>query len=59
MKHLCENTVCNIELFQFKATLSNGQKLKSFGYNYFPYTYRELILYLEHYLHKFDNIIDF
>ena len=49
--------VCDGEWFEFRATLSNGQKLKSSGYNYFPYTYYELILYLEHYLHKFGESI--
>lgn len=37
------------EWYEFKATLSNGQKLKSHGYNYFPYTYDKFVAYLEHY----------
>ena len=42
--------VCDGEWYEFKATLSNGQKLKSQGYNYFPFTYIKFITYLEHYL---------
>lgn len=42
------------EGYTFSATLSNGQKLKSKGYNYFPPTYDKLITYLE-YLIKNDN----
>ena len=45
------------EWYEFKATLSNGQKLKSHGYNYFPYTYYKLIAYLEYTLENVDNLI--
>ena len=41
--------VCDGEWYEFKATLSNGQKLKSHGYNYFPYTYNKFVTFLEHY----------
>ena len=51
--------VCDGEWYEFKATLSNGQKLKSSGYNYFPYTYIKFIYYLEHYWDDLNNIIEF
>ena len=41
--------VCDGEWFSFKATLSNGQKIKSEGYNWFPETYSQFIIYLEHF----------
>ena len=47
------------EWYAFKATLSNGQKLKSGGYNYFPFTYIKFIYYLEHYWDDVNNIIEF
>ena len=34
------------EWYKFKAKLSNGQKLKSSGYNYFPRTYNQFKEYL-------------
>lgn len=37
------------EWYDFKATLSNGQKLISSGCNYFPYTYWKFVAYLEHF----------
>jgi hypothetical protein len=43
--------VCDGEWFEFKATLSNGQKIKSKGYNYFPKTYDKFIAYLKHFYH--------
>ncbi|MBR5555698.1 hypothetical protein IKU74_06790 [bacterium] len=36
------------EWYEFKATLSNGQKIKSRGYNWFPATYIKFIAYLDH-----------
>ena len=36
------------EWYEFNATLSNGQKLKSQGYNFFPETYHKFIAYLEY-----------
>ncbi len=39
--------ICDGEWYEFRATLSNGQKLKSEGYNYFPKTYYRFIDYLE------------
>ena len=51
--------VCDGEWYDFKATLSNGQKLKSKGYNYFPYTYTIFIHYLEHYWDDSNNIIEY
>ena len=50
--------VCDGEWYRFKATLSNGQKLKSHGYNYFPDTYIKFITYLEHYWDDTNNIIE-
>ena len=41
--------VCDGEWYEFSATLSNGQKLKSTGYNYFPFTYYKFVAYLGHY----------
>ena len=41
------------EWYEFKAKLSNGQKLKSSGYNYFPRTYNIFIEYLGQYIPKF------
>lgn len=39
--------ICDGEWFEFKATLTNGEKLKASGYNYFPKTYNTLIEFLE------------
>lgn len=50
--------VCDGEWYAFKATLSNGQKLKSHGDNYFPFTYVKFITYLEHYWDNETNIIE-
>jgi hypothetical protein len=36
------------EWYEFSATLSNGQKLKSQGYNFFPENYNKFIAYLEY-----------
>ena len=38
--------ICDGEWYKFKAKLSNGQKLKSRGYNYFPRTYNQFKEYL-------------
>ena len=38
--------ICDGEWYKFKAKLSNGQKLKSSGYNYFPRTYNQFKEYL-------------
>ena len=43
------HNVIDGEWYEFNATLSNGQKLKSHGYNYFPFTYDKFILYLDHF----------
>ena len=39
-------TVHDGQWFEFKARLSNGQKLKSSGYNYFPLTYHQFVKFL-------------
>lgn len=44
-----DTDICDGEWFEFRATLSNGQKLKSTGYNYFPFTYYKFVAYLGHY----------
>ncbi len=51
--------VCDGEWYEFKATLSNGKKLKSHGYNYFPFNYVKFITYLEHYWDDTSNIIEY
>ena len=44
------------EWYEFKAKLSNGQKLKSSGYNYFPHTYNQFKEYLS-ILFKYEKYI--
>lgn len=50
---------CGGEWYDFKATLSDGKKLKSCGYNYFPFGYNKFIAFLEHYWDDKRNIFEY
>ncbi|MCR5261672.1 MAG: hypothetical protein K6C94_07525 [Candidatus Gastranaerophilales bacterium] len=64
IKYFCEENggalgYCEGEFYEFSADLSDGRKLKSDGYNSFPFGYNKFIAFLEHYWDDTNNIIEY
>jgi len=64
IKYFCEENggvlgFCEGEFYEFSADLSDGRKLKSDGYNCFPFGYNKFIAFLEHYWDDKSNISEY